>query len=214
MDGVQRLSREDKRCAFPPGIDVSRTVGASKRWFVLDNRAHETVKLSIPELGAIMELGREKSQERIATRGLQRFRESEDSGELRVGKGNGEGGRRSDMRHSADQCLNIEPTSLGLVGVLAALRRRPLDPAELNRGRISAELPAFDRSKPIVKPLAFQPRQNVFAAVPTLPGQGYIARFCVTLVPDTRSAMLAELANRRAWVVRHWESRCAGSAAG
>src|SRR5262245_6662063 len=107
------------------------------------------------------------------------------------------------MRHSADQCLNVEPTSLGLVGVLAALRRRPLDPAELNRGRISAVLPAFDRSEPIVKPLTFQPRQNVFATVPTLAKQGYIAHFCVTLSANTWSAVLAELANRRAWVVGH-----------
>jgi hypothetical protein len=95
---VQRLSREDKRCASPPGIDVSRTVGASKRWFVLDNRAHETVNLSIPDLGAIMELGREQSQERIATRGLQRCRQPEYFGELVVGEGNGRG--RPTVRHA------------------------------------------------------------------------------------------------------------------
>jgi hypothetical protein len=114
----------------------------------------------------------------------------------------GEGGRRSDMRHSADQCLNVEPTSLGLVGILA-LRRRPLHLAQLNRRRIRSKPAALDRCNPIGVTLTFQPRQNVFAAVSTLPRQGYIARFCVTLAANTWSAVLAELANRRGWVVGH-----------
>ena len=76
-----------------PAPRAARVVGRwrLKKIMVRDNSARGAIKLAIPDLGLIPELGRENLQERVAIRGGQRFREPEKLVELVVGKVNRHG---------------------------------------------------------------------------------------------------------------------------
>src|SRR5262245_40844425 len=77
--------------ASSPRATCFESSGRREKIMVPDNRAHETVKFAIPDLGAIAELVREDPQKCVAMYGLQWSREPEKLVELRVAEGNRRG---------------------------------------------------------------------------------------------------------------------------